>query len=98
MNYKVSNKARLDLINIWEYTAENWSNIQADKYYQILVGKFSEISLRPDMGRSYNDLKKGYWGLLVQSHIIFYKFQNPNCIKIIRILHRKMDLKSRIRE
>jgi hypothetical protein len=36
MNYSISSKARIDLIGIWEFTKENWSVQQADKYYQII--------------------------------------------------------------
>jgi len=98
MTYKVSVKARLDLIGIWEYTAEKWSLKQADAYYQIIVNKFSDICSRPDLGKNYDDLREGYYGLAVKSHMIFYKYHNHRTIQIVRILHQRMDYKSRIIE
>lgn len=96
MNYNISPKARLDLIAIWEFTKENWSVQQADRYYQIIVDKFLEISSRPDLGRSYDDLRSGYRGVTIKSHIIFYRIPNPNSVEIVRVLHQRMDYKSRI--
>jgi len=31
--YELTNKAVADLNGIWEYTFENWSENQADRYY-----------------------------------------------------------------
>ncbi|HEB61746.1 MAG TPA: type II toxin-antitoxin system RelE/ParE family toxin [Bacteroidetes bacterium] len=98
MKCKISEKAREDLISIWEYTFENWSLNQADRYYQIIIDKFDEICSKPDIGKSYETLRKGYWGAIVKSHIIFYRLKSKNEIEIIRILHQRMDLKSRLNE
>jgi len=78
MKYEISSKARSDLINIWEYTFENWSQSQADKYYEILIDKIGEISENPDIGRSYHHLRKSYWGCSTKSHIIFYRRKTTN--------------------
>lgn len=98
MSYRISSKARLDIIGIWEFTKDHWSVQQADRYYQLIVGKFSDISLKPDLGKSYDDLRIGYRGLIVKSHIIFYKSSKQGTIEIVRILHQRMDYKSKIVE
>lgn len=43
-----SNKAVEDLTNIWNYTVETWSEVQADKYYTLLVGAVSKLPAAPD--------------------------------------------------
>jgi len=96
MKYSISSKARIDLIGIWEYTMKNWSVEQADRYYQFIVDKFSEIGSNPDLGKSYDDLRVGYRAINVKSHIIFYKISRQYSIEIVRILHQRMDYKSRI--
>jgi toxin ParE1/3/4 len=96
MNYSISSKARLDLIGIWEFTKDYWSVHQADRYYQIIVDKFLEISSNPNMGKSYDDLRSGYRGVNVKSHIIFYRISDEKSIEIVRILHQRMDFKSRM--
>ncbi|MFT6857035.1 MAG: toxin ParE1/3/4 [Cyclobacteriaceae bacterium] len=98
MSYSISSKARIDLIGIWEFTKENWSVPQADSYYKIIIDRFSEISSKPNLGKSYDDLRAGYRAINVKTHVIFYKTTKPNSIEIIRILHQRMDYKSRIRE
>lgn len=29
LNYRITNKARIDLIEIWDYTSKTWSKTQA---------------------------------------------------------------------
>lgn len=98
MNYSISSKARIDLIGIWEFTKENWSVQQADKYYQITITRFSDIGSNPGLGKNYDDLRADYRAINVKSHVIFYKMTRENSIEIIRILHQRMDYKSRIEE
>ena len=97
MNYIVTRKANTDLINIWEYTFEHWSVEQADKYIRILTSKFIEISKNPDIGKNYDGVMNNYRGLIVKSHIIFYKILPSENIEIIRVLHQRMDLIKRIK-
>ena len=40
----ISEKAKADLIDIWEYTYERWSLNQADKYYYILIDSINLIA------------------------------------------------------
>ncbi len=96
MNYHLSSKARLDLINIWEFTKNTWSVSQADNYYQSIVDKFRDICSRPEMGKSYNELRSGYRGVRIKSHVIFYRVSNQQSIEIVRILHQRMEYKNRL--
>lgn len=96
MNYRVSSQAKSDLIDIWEYTKGKWSLKKADEYYQNIITKFTELSIHPNLGKSYNHLREGYQGLPIKSHIIFYKTSENNSVEIIRILHQRMDVESRL--
>ncbi|HHH53271.1 MAG TPA: type II toxin-antitoxin system RelE/ParE family toxin [Bacteroidetes bacterium] len=98
MNCSISQKAQGDLISIWDYTFKNWSLNQADSYYQFIIDKISEVCNKPDIGKSFEKFRTGYWGATVKSHIIFYKLSSKNKIEIIRILHQRMDLKTRLNE
>ena len=98
MNYKISPRARLDLINIWEYTFEKWSVSQADIYYKILLDRIEGIPNNPSVGTNYNSARKGYRGLRVKSHIIFFRLVEDDKIEIIRILHTRMDIENRLNE
>ena len=67
-----------------------------EKYFNILVHGMNEICKNPDLGKSYEYIRKDYFGYNQKSHIIFYRIINNETIEIIRILHQKMDLHNRI--
>ena len=96
--YRLTNKAVEDLTSIWNYTLEKWSEKQADKYYNLLVDNFNEISRNPQLGKNYSDVVKNISGFRVGRHIIFYKQALDSEIVVIRILHEQMDLKNRLKE
>ena len=96
--YFLTNKAVEDLSKIWEYTYEVWSESQADKYYELLTNSFREISENPALGKNYNEIDSTILGLRVGKHIVFYRLIHVNDVEIIRILHQRMDLKSRMEE
>jgi len=96
MKYKISSKAQSDLINIWEFTLDNWSVDQADQYYNLIIDKIRDLCNKPDLGRKYDQIRKDYWGINIKSHIVFYKINKEEIIEVIRILHQRMDLQSRL--
>ena len=96
--YFLTNKAVEDLSRIWDYTYEVWSENQADKYYELLTSSFGEIVLNPRIGKNYTEIECGILGLRVGKHIVFYRMTRSGDIEILRILHQRMDLKSKIEE
>ena len=96
--YELTNKAVSDLNGIWEYTLENWSENQADRYYDMLLDICQDIADNPELGKNYDEIKPELFGLKANRHIIFYRKSNMHLIEITRILHERMDLKRRIIE
>lgn len=96
--YILTNKAVEDLSKIWEYTYEVWSESQADNYYELLISSFREIVQKPELGKNYTEIDSTILGLRVGKHIVFYRLVKSNDIEIVRILHQRMDLKSRMDE
>lgn len=95
--YFLTNKAVDDLTEIWNYSFEEWSEQQADKYYQMLIDYCMEIAQNPKLGKNYDGIMTTLFGFKVTRHIIFYRKISSSEIEIIRILHERMDLKSRLR-
>ena len=91
--YFLTEKATNDLADIWNYTYEEWSEQQADIYYQMLIESCEEISKNPNIGKNYEGIAANLFGLKSNRHIIFYRVLNER-IEIIRILHGRMDLKT----
>jgi toxin ParE1/3/4 len=84
--------------DIWNYTYENWSEHQADIYYQLLIESFKEIARDPGIGKNYQGISDRIRGFKVGRHIVFYQEMEGRKIEIVRILHEQMDVKSRIIE
>jgi len=99
MNYKISQEANRDIENIWIYTFENWSVEQADRYINQIIDEIEYLTKNPSSGKDYSQIRKGYFRSRIKSHFIFYKINiRLEQIEIIRILHQRMDIESRLNE
>jgi toxin ParE1/3/4 len=92
--YRISKKAVEDLSGIWEYTYDQWSENQAEKYYRMLIETFYEVANNPEIGKSYSLIRDDLLGFKSGRHIVFYRRVRNDEIEIIRILHEQMDIKS----
>jgi toxin ParE1/3/4 len=86
------------LTDIWEYTKNEWSENQAEKYYQLIKNSCNVIAHNPTIGKTYTEISEQLFGLKSGKHIIFYYILSEFEIEVIRILHERMDLKSRLAE
>jgi toxin ParE1/3/4 len=94
--YHLTKKAVDDLSEIWNYTIETWSEIQAEKYYDLLLASCDDLANNPELEKNYDVVTKGIWGLKSGENIIFYAIISKNEIEVQRILHGMMDLKSKL--
>jgi len=86
----LSRKARQDFVDILRYTAEQWGKAQLDIYHRKIDAAIEKISRNPEIGALRNDLDQPYRTLPIGVHVIVYR-QHPNRIRILRILHQRMD-------
>ncbi len=90
--YDITPKATDDLYHIWEYTADTWSEKQADAYYNILCAAMDEIAAAPQTtGRPYDEIIPGIRAYHVRKHMVFFIAQANGRALIVRILHERMD-------
>ena len=98
MNYKISIEAGKDLEKIWIYAFENWSIEQADRYINQIIEEIEYIAIKPENGKDFSYIRKGYLRTKVKLHFIFYKVDQKNkIVEVIRILHQKMDIENRLK-
>lgn len=97
-NYILTNKALEDLSAIWNYTFEEWSESQADKYYSLLLDFCQDLAEDSRLGKKYPEIDNDILGGRIGKHIIFFRRIKEDRIEIARILHDSMDLKNRIVE
>ncbi len=97
MKLKVSRVATDDLESIWLYTVAHWSVEQADRYVDLILDAFDMILQDPGAGKEFGRMRKGYLGMKVGSHLVFYRMNEMGrTIEIIRVLHGRMDLEERL--
>lgn len=90
--YDLSPAALEDLFGIWEYTVENWSEEQADAYYNLLVRGMAAIAEAPhNTGKPYDEILAGLRGYHVGRHMVFFMVQANGRAFISRVLHERMD-------
>ncbi len=53
MEFKLSLRAEIDLIEIWEYTFENWSAEKANQYVANLISSINTLCRNPKIGKNY---------------------------------------------
>ena len=96
--YTLSNKALEDLSKIWEYTYEAWSELQAEKYYYLLLDTYQDLADGNLSGKSYPEINAEILGFKAGRHILFYRKAKGTGIEVARVLPGRMDLKKHIQE
>lgn len=97
MRLKVGQAAADDLGDIWRYTVQHWSVEQADRYVNVILDGFELVLRDPGAGKDFGHVREGYRGLKTGSHLVFYRVDvAANVIKIVRVLHGRLDLENRL--
>jgi toxin ParE1/3/4 len=85
-----------DLNEIWNYTYDNWSEQQADLYYNLIITTCQKLAENPILGKKYEKVNRELFSYKAGEHLIFFRIINQTEIEVIRFLHSKMDLKSHL--
>ena len=94
-SFKLTNKAKIDLIKIAKYTEAQWGTEQRNLYLKQFDDAFHLIADKPLVGKECDFIKIHYRKFPQGNHIIFYKDNNTKNIEIIRILHKNVDVLSK---
>lgn len=89
--YRLSPAAQHDLSKTWDYTAENWGVLQADRYVLGIRDACESLATGSRAGRAVEAIRPGYRRLGVGMHGLFYRRSAAGLIEVIRILHQRMD-------
>jgi toxin ParE1/3/4 len=91
----LSHRARTDLADIWNYSAEQWSVTQADAYITAIRQACEDLLEGRRTGRAADLVKPGYRTSYVASHTLYFRVENDSLI-IVRILHQSMEPEARL--
>lgn len=86
--------ARADLAAIWDYSAQTWGPDQADHYTDTIRDACLELASGEKRGRVV-DVRPGYLKITAGSHRVYFR-ETDDRIEVIRILHGKQDVESRL--
>ena len=87
----LSAAAQADFEDIRVYTLRTWDEAQWVRYRSALDRAFRTIGDNPEVGRSRDDLPRGYRAYPVEQHVILYRLA-AGAIRVSRIIHRRMDM------
>ncbi|MBU5613162.1 type II toxin-antitoxin system RelE/ParE family toxin [Geomonas azotofigens] len=93
--FTLTQKAVADLTEIARYTQLKWGREQRNKYLALLDSCFQQLAANPHKGKDCSDIRSGYRKFSVGGHVIFYR-QLSDGVEIVRVLHKRMDLETRI--
>ena len=86
----VSERAEEDLREIWIYSFKTWGEAQADRYLDELDAGLQECGSEPERGKQRDEVRPGYWSLLIGRQVAFYTFTDDEVL-VQRVLHSSMD-------
>lgn len=94
--FVLTRKAKADLYAIAIFTEEHWGKEQRNLYIKQFDDAFQLLASSPLAGKDCDCIKIGYRKFPQGSHIIFYKHGSESIIEIVRILHKTMDVESKL--
>lgn len=95
-HYTLTQKAMTDLLEIGRYTQKQWGFEQRNTYLSMLDGCFQEIAADPLKGKDCSAVKEGYRKMKAGSHFVFYRQLANKDVQIVRVLHGRMDIETRL--
>lgn len=96
MNFSLTQKAKSDLRAIALYTEKTWGREQRNLYIKQFDNAFHTLADNPSVGKTCEEIKAGYKKFPQGRHIIFYRAGTNHVIEIIRILHERMDIETKL--
>ena len=92
---KFALRAQNDLVNIIEYTVQNWGAAQADKYIDGLETLAANLANNPSIGTRRDALKKDLLSFPYQSRMLYYT-RTKSGITVFRVLHHHQHLEKNL--
>ncbi len=96
-NFRISNEAVSDMLDIGRYTESSWGIEQSNAYLKSLDTAFHTLAQQPKLGLSCDNVSYGYRKYLEGKHIVFYRVADDKMVEIIRILHQAMNVSDHVK-
>jgi toxin ParE1/3/4 len=93
--YFLTVRAREDIKDIGRYTSRIWGVRQSNAYLRKLHERFALLARQPLSGSARDDIGPEFRSASTGSHVIVYRCVEDG-VEIARVLHGRMDVKSRM--
>jgi len=94
--FTLTRKAKADLKSIAIHTEKKWGRERRFIYIKQFDDVFHLLADKPSLGHNCDYIKLGYRKFPNASHPIFYRGISEKEIEIVRILHKRMDVRIRV--
>ncbi|MBZ0254486.1 type II toxin-antitoxin system RelE/ParE family toxin [bacterium] len=95
--FHLTNTAKQDLINIWQYTFQNWGENQADSYLDLLESSCSNLLIKQETWKALKEIHPNLYSIKCEHHFIFFQLEKPKTPIVLAFLHEKMDMMVRLK-
>ena len=92
MAYRLTRRARADVLRIWRYIADD-DESAADRFIDLLIRHFRLLSANPHVGRRRDELRVGLRSFSVGEYVLFYRVEGQSVL-ILHVLHGRRDLQA----
>lgn len=90
MDLILTDEATNDFEDILLVSSQLWGNEQRDRYAQRLAAALDRLTVFLLLGEDRSQTQPGLRAQNVGQHVIYYRLE-PAAIRVVRILHGKMD-------
>jgi toxin ParE1/3/4 len=95
MTYRLTRRARRDVLNIWRRIAED-NEQAADRFIDLLTYHFRLLGDVPHAGRRRDELRRGYRSFPVGEYLILYRITGPG-VCIMHVVYGRRNLETSFR-
>ena len=88
--------AENDLINIWQYSFEEWGEHKANTYLNGIDLALKRLCQNPTLYRERSEFTPSVRFMPFEQHICIYQLQEQG-ILLIRVLHQSMDIGAQLK-
>ena len=92
MTYRLTRRARADVLNIWRYIAQD-NEPAADRFIDLLIHHFRLLGDNPYAGRRREEMRPGYRSFPVGEYLILYRIAALG-IQIMHVAHGRRNFEA----
>lgn len=93
MAHRLAPEAKVDLVELWSYVADERSIEAADRLVDSISARFVLLSRHPHVGRQRDDLRTGIHSFPVGNYVLLYRIDGDDVV-IQRVVRGSRDLEA----